>query len=77
MDAPEATPGLPRRKPGAMCFPEPPRGGGPHRLTSPSKTWKFKEIGEAHQVMYGNRHPAGNMALLVNAPCEGLKDLPR
>ncbi len=43
----------------------------------PSKTWKFAEIGEAHQAMHENRHPPGNMAMLVNAPCEGLKDVPR
>jgi crotonyl-CoA carboxylase/reductase len=27
----------------------------------------FEEIGEAHQLMYENKHPAGNMSVLVNA----------
>jgi crotonyl-CoA carboxylase/reductase len=32
-----------------------------------SRTFAFDEIGEAHQLMLDNRHPAGNMAALVNA----------
>ena len=32
-----------------------------------SKTFAFDELGEAHQLMLENRHPAGNMAVLVNA----------
>jgi crotonyl-CoA carboxylase/reductase len=32
-----------------------------------SKTFSFDELGEAHQLMLENRHPAGNMAVLVNA----------
>ena len=28
-------------------------------------------VGECHQLMYENRHPAGNMAILVNATKEG------
>ena len=32
-----------------------------------SKTMAFDELGEAHQSMFENRHPAGNMPLLVNA----------
>jgi len=30
----------------------------------------------AHQLMYENRHPEGNMVALVGAPREGLTDLP-
>jgi crotonyl-CoA carboxylase/reductase len=32
-----------------------------------SKTFAFNDLGEAHQLMMENRHPAGNMAVLVNA----------
>ena len=32
-----------------------------------SKTFSFDELGEAHQLMLENRHPSGNMAVLVNA----------
>ena len=32
-----------------------------------SKTFVFNDLGEAHQLMMENRHPAGNMAILVNA----------
>ena len=32
-----------------------------------SKTFAFDELGVAHQLMLENRHPAGNMAVLVNA----------
>jgi len=32
-----------------------------------SETYKFDEIGHAHQLMYENIHPYGNMAALVNA----------
>jgi crotonyl-CoA carboxylase/reductase len=42
-----------------------------------SKVFPFKGIPDAHQLMYENRHPHGNMAILVGAPREGLKDLPR
>ncbi|RIL05748.1 MAG: crotonyl-CoA carboxylase/reductase [Proteobacteria bacterium] len=38
-----------------------------------SRTWAFAEVGEAHQLMYRNAHPPGNMALLVNAPGPGRK----
>jgi crotonyl-CoA carboxylase/reductase len=41
-----------------------------------SRTFAFKEIGEAHQLMGENRHPEGNMAALVSARREGLTDLP-
>ena len=36
-----------------------------------SKTFAFDELGEAHQLMLENRHPAGNMAVLVNATQTG------
>jgi crotonyl-CoA carboxylase/reductase len=32
-----------------------------------SKTFSFDEIGHAHQLMWDNQHPYGNMAALVNA----------
>ena len=31
------------------------------------KTFAFEGVGEAHQLMYENRHPMGNMAILVGA----------
>lgn len=37
-----------------------------------SRTFSFEEIGLAHQLLYENAHPHGNMAVLVNAPGEGL-----
>lgn len=41
-----------------------------------SRVFPFAEIGRAHQIMYRNEHPPGNMALLVNAPREGMKESP-
>ena len=41
-----------------------------------SRTFAFEEIGLAHQLMYENRHPNGNMAALVCSPQPGLKSLP-
>lgn len=41
-----------------------------------SKTLPFQDIGLAHQLMYDNTHPPGNMAVLVNAPGSGLTELP-
>jgi crotonyl-CoA carboxylase/reductase len=41
-----------------------------------SRTFPFEEISVAHQLMFENRHPEGNMVALVSAPREGLKDLP-
>lgn len=32
-----------------------------------SRTFPFEQVGEAHQLMYENRHPMGNMAILVGA----------
>jgi crotonyl-CoA carboxylase/reductase len=41
-----------------------------------SRVFSFRDVPQAHQLMYENRHPHGNMAILVGAPREGLKDLP-
>jgi crotonyl-CoA carboxylase/reductase len=41
-----------------------------------SRVFPFAEIPQAHQLMYENRHPHGNMAILVGAPREGLKEIP-
>lgn len=40
-----------------------------------SKVWKFNETGACHQTMRENKHPSGNMSILVNATKEGLKTL--
>jgi crotonyl-CoA carboxylase/reductase len=37
-----------------------------------SRVFSFVEIPQAHQLMYENRHPHGNMGILVGAPREGL-----
>jgi crotonyl-CoA carboxylase/reductase len=41
-----------------------------------SRTFSFQDIPTAHQLMFENAHPEGNMAALVSAPREGLTDLP-
>ena len=41
-----------------------------------SRTFRFDELPEAHQLMAENRHPEGNMAVLVGAPEPGLTGLP-
>jgi crotonyl-CoA carboxylase/reductase len=41
-----------------------------------SRTFSFEDIPTAHQLMFENAHPEGNMAALVSAPEEGLTDLP-
>jgi crotonyl-CoA carboxylase/reductase len=41
-----------------------------------SRTFSFEDIPTAHQLMYENAHPQGNMAALVSAPRPGLTDLP-
>ncbi len=38
-----------------------------------SRTFAFDEVGQAHQLMYENKHPNGNMAILVGAAREGLR----
>lgn len=40
-----------------------------------SQTFEFSETGLAHQLMRENKHPPGNMAILVNAKKRGLKNL--
>jgi crotonyl-CoA carboxylase/reductase len=40
-----------------------------------SLTLGFDEVGKAHQLMYENRHPRGNMAILVGAKSAEQKDL--
>lgn len=40
-----------------------------------SKTWNFDQTGEGHQLMKDNKHPHGNMSILVNATKTGLKTL--
>ena len=40
-----------------------------------SRTLPFEQVGDAHQLMYRSEHPPGNMAVLVNAPSEGLVGL--
>lgn len=41
-----------------------------------SRTFPFSELGEAHQLMSENKHPDGNMAILVGSPRPGLTDSP-
>ena len=36
-----------------------------------STVFPFEGVGECHQLMHENRHPAGNMAILVNATKQG------
>lgn len=38
-----------------------------------SRTFDFAQTGECHQLMYENRHPDGNMAILVGAKAPGMK----
>lgn len=40
-----------------------------------SRTFEFSETAACHQMMYENRHPSGNMAILVQAGKTGLKSL--
>jgi crotonyl-CoA carboxylase/reductase len=37
-----------------------------------SRTFKFEETADAHQLMYHNKHPHGNMGILVGATETGL-----
>jgi crotonyl-CoA carboxylase/reductase len=37
-----------------------------------SRVFPFEQTGECHQLMYENRHPDGNMAILVGARHEGM-----
>lgn len=49
---------------------------GGHLNPCLSLVHEFDEIGHAHQLLYENRHPVGNMAALVSAPNKGMTDLP-
>ncbi len=40
-----------------------------------SRTFAFTETADCHQLMYENRHPDGNMAILVGAPKTGMTEL--
>jgi crotonyl-CoA carboxylase/reductase len=40
-----------------------------------SRTFSFGGTGECHQLMRDNKHPSGNMAILVNSPRPGLRTL--
>jgi len=40
-----------------------------------SRTFTWEETGVSHQLMKENKHPSGNMAILVNAKKEGMKNL--
>jgi len=40
-----------------------------------ARTFEFAETGTCHQLMRDNRHPSGNMAILVNAKRRGSKSL--
>jgi crotonyl-CoA carboxylase/reductase len=40
-----------------------------------SRTFSFAETGACHQLMRENKHPNGNMAILVNAPRPGLRTI--
>ncbi len=37
-----------------------------------SRTYAFDDCPQCHQLMLDNKHPYGNMAVLVNAPKTGL-----
>lgn len=37
--------------------------------------FEFAETGSCHQLMRENKHPNGNMSILVNAKQRGLKNL--
>jgi crotonyl-CoA carboxylase/reductase len=41
-----------------------------------SETYTFDQVPDAHQLMYENRHPAGNMAILVGASRTGTTEFP-
>jgi crotonyl-CoA carboxylase/reductase len=36
-----------------------------------SRVFAFEDVGTAHQLMHDNRHPRGNMTILVGATHEG------
>jgi len=44
--------------------------------TTLGHTYRYEESGHAHQLMGDGKLPEGNVAVLINAPGPGLKDLP-
>lgn len=40
------------------------------------QVFPFDEVGVCHQLLHENRHPDGNMAILVGAPKPGMKEVP-
>ena len=40
-----------------------------------SRVFRFDETASCHQLMRENKHPSGNMSILVNAPRTGLRTL--
>ncbi|MGH2660614.1 MAG: crotonyl-CoA carboxylase/reductase [Actinomycetota bacterium] len=44
--------------------------------TTLGHTYRYEESGHAHQLMANGKLPEGNVAVLINAPTAGLKDLP-
>jgi crotonyl-CoA carboxylase/reductase len=40
------------------------------------QVFSFDEVGLCHQLLHENRHPDGNMAILVGAPRPGMKEVP-
>ncbi|MEW6058996.1 MAG: crotonyl-CoA carboxylase/reductase [Actinomycetota bacterium] len=44
--------------------------------TTLGRTFQYRETAHAHQLMGDGELPEGNAAVLVNAPSEGLRDLP-
>ena len=44
--------------------------------TTLGHTYRFEETGEVHQLMEEGKLPEGNVSIRINAPSEGLKDLP-
>ncbi len=40
------------------------------------QVFPFDEVGQCHQLLHENRHPDGNMAILVGAPRPGMKEVP-
>jgi len=40
-----------------------------------SRVFPFEKTAEAHQLIHENKHPPGNMAILINAPEKGMNIL--
>jgi crotonyl-CoA carboxylase/reductase len=41
-----------------------------------SRVFPFDEVGDCHQLMYEGKNPDGNMAILVGAPRQGMREVP-